>query len=101
MIDRAAARRDESDALQRIQDCGALEAEFLERIRREDARAMDRCAGRGVFFEDGHAEPARGQEFRGKQAAGACPHDCHVKHEQVRGTRAACAGALVRTSVRI
>jgi hypothetical protein len=82
--DGLARRRVEPDRLQGIQDRLARQLELIVRLRRQNARAVDRFAARVVLLEHGHVEAITGQQQRGVQPRGAAADDDHIVHALMR-----------------
>ena len=80
VFDRAPGRREEPDGLERVQHRLAGQRELVERLRRDDARAVHRVAARRVLLEERHVETSRRQLLGDVQASGTATNDRYIMH---------------------
>ena len=78
--DFVAGRRPEARGRQLVEQRAAGEIEFVERVGRKHARAMDGLADARVFFEKDGLKSRSSEACAGIQARGPAADDDHVVH---------------------
>jgi hypothetical protein len=95
--DRLAGRRMEVCGVQLVQDRAARQLQLVEGARREHARAVHRCPGRGVLLEHDHVVSRAREQARGVEPSRAAADNRYVSH--VRSSRRSRARARAAACV--